>query len=132
MRIRSTICALALASASWSADWLTDGGNVQRTAWQKDEKIFSVSTVKDTKLLWKIKLDNEVRQMHALFPPLIVDKVTTSSGPKQIAIVAGVSDNLFAIDVDKGELLWKKHFVSTWTQPQGGRGGGILCPGGIT
>ena len=25
----------------WGADWLTDGGNVQRTAWQKDEKILA-------------------------------------------------------------------------------------------
>src|SRR5215467_7604898 len=132
MRIRSTICALALVSASWSADWLTDGGNVQRTAWQKDEKIFTTSNVRDTKLLWKIKLDNEVRQMHALFPPLIVEKVNTPSGTRQVAIVAGVSDNIFAIDVEKGELLWKKHFANTWTPPATGRGAGILCPGGIT
>ena len=65
-------CVLA-----WSADWLTDGGSVKRTAWQKDEKIFTKSNVKDIKLLWKIKLDNEVRQMHALFPPLIIEKVNT-------------------------------------------------------
>jgi outer membrane protein assembly factor BamB len=124
--------ALNLAPA-FCADWLTDGGDVKRTAWQRDEKIFSLSTVRDTKLLWKIKLDNEVRQMHALFPPLIVEKVNTSGGTKQIAVVAGVSDNIFAIDVEKGELLWKKHFANTWTPPAtGGRGAGILCPGGIT
>src|SRR5215472_7895912 len=82
-----------------AADWLTDGGNSQRTAWQKDEKILTLSNVKDMKLLWKIKLDNEPRQMHSLFPPLIIDRVNTSSGPKQIAIETGVSDNLFAIDV---------------------------------
>jgi outer membrane protein assembly factor BamB len=119
-------------SAAWSADWLTDGGNVQRKAWQKDENVFSVSSVKDTNLLWKIKLDNEVRQMHALFPPLIIDKVNVGGGTKQIAIVAGVSDNIFAIDVDAGTLMWKKHFTSSFVQAPGGRGGGILCPGGIT
>ena len=123
---------LMVPAAAFSADWLTDGGNVQRTAWQKDEKIFSVSNVKDTKLLWKIKLDNEVRQMHALFPPLIIEKLSIAGGAKQVAIVAGVSDNIFAIDVDSGSLLWKKHFVSSFVQPPGGRGGGILCPGGIT
>ncbi|HXA50909.1 MAG TPA: hypothetical protein VNV86_11415, partial [Candidatus Acidoferrum sp.] len=63
MRTLSIVTLLVAAAPSWSADWLTDGGNVQRTAWQKDEKIFSVSSVKDTKLLWKIQLDNEVRQM---------------------------------------------------------------------
>jgi len=115
------------------ADWLTDGGNSMRTAWQKDEKIFTLDNVKNTKLLWKLKLDNEPRQMHSLFPPLIVEKVNTPNGARQIAIETGVSDNIYAIDVEKGELIWKKHFVSTWTPPaNGGRGGGILCPGGIT
>ncbi len=115
------------------ADWLTDGGDTMRTAWQRNEKILSQSTVKDMKLLWKLKLDNEPRQMHSLFPPLIIEKVTTSRGTKQVAIEAGVSDNIYAIDVDTGQVLWKKHFVSTWTPPaNGGRGGGILCPGGIT
>src|SRR6185369_5894031 len=101
----------------WGADWLTDGGNPQRTAWQKDEKIFSPDTVKDIKLLWKLKLDNQPRQMHNLFPPLIVSSVNTSSGPKQIAIEAGVSDNIYAIDVEKGTVIWHKHFESTFTPP---------------
>jgi len=34
-----------------AADWLTDGGNSQRTAWQKDEKILSKATVGEMKLL---------------------------------------------------------------------------------
>ena len=115
------------------ADWLTDGGNPQRTNWQKDEKILSPASAKNMTLLWKMKLDNEPRQMHSLFPPLIINTVNTGSGPKQLAIVAGVSDNLYAIDVEKGEVVWKKHFESNWTPPAtGGRGGGILCPGGQT
>ena len=121
-------CALG-----FGADWLTDGYDTKRTAWQRDEKILSTDSVKNMKLLWKLQLDNEPRQMHSLFPPLIMDRVNTPSGPKQIAIETGVSDNIYAIDVEKGEVLWKKHFASTWTPPAtGGRGGGILCPGGIT
>ena len=134
MRTKGILVALAAGCVlSWGADWLTDGGNVQRTAWQKDEKILGTDTVKGMKLLWKLHLDNEVRQRHLLFPPLIVGQVNTPAGPKQIAIETGVSDNLFGIDVETGQLLWKKHFVSAWTPPaNGGRGGGILCPGGIT
>jgi outer membrane protein assembly factor BamB len=134
MRRFSLTMAVALGCvAVWGADWLTDGGNSQRTAWQKDEKILSTANAKDIKLLWKIKLDNQPRQMHNLFPPLIIDRVNTSGGPKQIAIETGVSDNIYAIDVETGKLIWKKHFVSAWTPPPtGGRGGGILCPGGIT
>ena len=117
---------------AWGADWLTDGNNPQRTNWQKDEKLISTSTAKDIKLLWKLKLDNQPREMHALFPVLIAERVNTSAGPRQIALETGVSDNLYAIDVDKGEVIWQKHFSSTYTPPPNGRGGGILCPGGIT
>src|SRR6266436_2238720 len=102
---------LFCAAAGWGADWLTDGGNPQRTAWQRDEKILAVSNVRRMSLLWKLQLDNKPRVMHSLFPPLIVERVNTSTGDKQIAIEAGSSDNIYAIDVEKGELLWKKHFV---------------------
>src|SRR5215467_1734015 len=95
------------------ADWLTDGGNPQRTAWQKDEKTVTTENVKNMKLLWKVKTDNMPREMHSLLPALIVSRVTTSSGPKEIAVVTGVSDNIYAIDVENGTLLWKKHFEFT-------------------
>jgi len=120
------------AQAQKKADWLTDGGDPQRTAWQRNETILNKNNVKDMKLLWKVKLDNQPRQMHALFPPLIAGNVATADGAKEIAIVAGVSDNVFAIDVDKGTLLWHRHFDSTFQEQTGGRGGGTLCPGGLT
>src|SRR6058998_2134127 len=114
------------------SDWLTDGGNPQRTAWQKDEKLLTTDNVKNMKLLWKLKTDNQPREMHSMLPALIVSRVSMNSGPKEIAVVTGVSDNIYAIDVEKGTLLWKKHFTSSYTPPPNGRGGGILCPGGIT
>src|SRR5215471_15080104 len=133
MRKLSVSIAVLGCFAATAADWLTDGYDSKRTAWQRDEKILSLTSVKDMKLLWKLHLDNEPRQMHSLFPPLIVERLNTSRGVREVAIEAGVSDNIFAIDVQSGELLWKKHFQSTWTPPAtGGRGGGILCPGGIT
>jgi outer membrane protein assembly factor BamB len=120
------------AQARRKADWLTDGGDPQRTAWQRHETILTTDTVKDMKLLWKIRLDNETRQMHSLFTPLIAGNVSTSSGPKEIAVVAGVSDNVFGIDAETGTLLWSRHFDSTFQEQPGGRGGGTLCPGGLT
>ena len=124
--------ALVLAQAAWSADWLTDGRNPQRTAWQKDEKILTRANVKDMTLLWKIKLDNQPRVMHSLFPPLIIEHLNMPGGPRQIAITAGSSDNIYAIDVEKGEVIWKKHLQNSWTPTPGGRPAGILCPGGQT
>ncbi len=115
------------------ADWLTDGGSAQRTGWQKDEHILTKDNVRDLQILWKIKLDNQPREMHSLFPPLIATGIPTASGSKQIAVEAGISDNIFAIDVETGKLLWQKHF--DFVPVKEGRGleqGDPLCPGGQT
>jgi outer membrane protein assembly factor BamB len=133
MRSLSTILALTqICGGAFAADWLTDGKNSQRTNWQEDEKTFTTANAKDIKLLWKVKLDNEVREMHSLLVPLVAERVNTSSGPKQILIETGVSDNIFAIEAETGNVLWKKHLTSSYTPPLNSRGGGILCPGGIT
>src|SRR5712664_2055192 len=105
-RLVSVVVALLIGSiVALSSDWLTDGGNPQRTAWQKDEKILATDNVKNIKLLWRIKTDNKPREMHSMLPALVAGRVTTSSGPKEIAVVTGVSDNIYAIDVEKGALL---------------------------
>src|SRR5205085_1859811 len=108
------------------ANWLTDGGTPQRTAWQKDEHTLTTANVKNLTLRWKYKTDNEPREMHAMFPPLIVGRVATAAGPKQLAIVAGVSDNVYAIDVATGGLLWQHHFDTTFFPPPG-QTPGTLC-----
>jgi outer membrane protein assembly factor BamB len=114
------------------AHWLTDGGDPQRTAWQRNETLISPATVGSMKLAWKLRLDNAPRQMHNLFPPLIVSGVATAAGPREIAVVAGISDNLYGIDVVAGTQIWKRTFDNTFTEPVGGRGYGVLCPGGLT
>jgi outer membrane protein assembly factor BamB len=132
--MRRTVWILLFSGCVWmyAADWLTDGGDPQRTGWQRDEKTLTRDNVQGMKALWKIQLDNKPREMHSLFPALIIDRVDTSRGPKQMAIVAGISDNVYGIDVTAGEVLWKTHFTSTWTPPANARPGGVLCPGGLT
>src|SRR5712671_4774442 len=110
MRTLTALCAIGVCCAVLcGADWPTDGGNPQRTNWQKDETVLTKDNAGKLRVLWKLKLDNAPKQMHSLFPPLIIGRVNTSSGPKQIALEAGISDNIYAIDADKGEILWKKH-----------------------
>ena len=138
MRLMASIAATALGvmllyASAPRADWTTDGGGPQRTNWQRDEHILNTSNVKDLQILWKLKLDNQPREMHSLFPPLIAGGVQTSDGVKQIAVEAGISDNLYGIDVDAGTVLWKRHF--TYPPVREGRGfdaGDPLCPGGQT
>ena len=132
MKILVTMVAvIAVCAALVGADWPTDGGNPQRTNWQKNETILNKNNVANLKILWKLKLDNAPRQMHSLFPPLIIDQVRTRNGVRQIALEAGVSDNLYAIDVEEGEIIWKKHF--DYPPPaRSGRPTDPLCPGGQT
>ena len=117
-----------LQAQTGRAVWLMDGGDPQRTSWQRNETLIGPATVKDMTLIWKVTLDNQPRQMHNLFAPLIISDVEMAGGPRQIAIVAGISDNIYAIDVEKGTQIWKRHFDSTFDD--NGRDGGPLCPGG--
>ena len=50
-------------------------------------------------------------------------------GRSEIAVVAGVSDNIYGIDVDKGTQLWKRHFDSTFEEPRRRPRRRPLCPG---
>src|SRR5215469_5052519 len=90
---------LCMSSLAWGADWLTEGGDAGRTGWQRHETILNPQNVGGMKLLWKTKFDGATRQMHNLFPPLLVDNVTTDAGKKEIAVLAGISDDVWGVDV---------------------------------
>src|SRR5438034_3351681 len=92
------------------ADWLTDGGDNQRTGWQRNETILTKRNVKNLKILWKIQTGNQVRAMHSLMPVLIIGRLNTSNGLREVGIVNGISDNLYAFDVESGTILWQKHW----------------------
>jgi outer membrane protein assembly factor BamB len=132
MTIRRILIALLVAVASLpAADWLTDGGSPKRVGWQQDEKILNKDNVKNLKILWKLQLDNVPHEMHSLFPPLIVEKVNTPGGVKQIAIEAGIDNKIYAIEVATGQLLWTRHFE--YPPPaRRGMNGDPLCPTGQT
>src|SRR5262245_64545859 len=118
------------AQTASRANWLTDGGDAQRTSWQRHETLISPASVKNMALMWKRKLDNQPREMHNLFAPLILGDLQVASGAREIAVVAGISDNIYGIDVEKGTQIWKRHFDSTYDDT--GRSGGPLCTGGQT
>lgn len=134
-RLSLAVVVAAMSATVWASDYLTEGVDNGRTGWMKDEKVFNTTNVRNMKLLWKIKLPSTPRQMHNLFPPLIAEKVTTPQGTREMGVVAGITDDLFGIDVATGEMMWRKHFSDSYQEPPpvpGGRGGSTLCPGGQT
>jgi outer membrane protein assembly factor BamB len=127
-KVLFTMIAVGCAIAT-GADWLTDGGDNQRTAWQRDEKILNKNNVKDMKLLWKLKLPTAPREMHNLFPPLIVERVETNRGVREMAFVSAVADSIFGIDVADGKVVWQKTFTYP-TPARAPRATDPLCPAG--
>jgi outer membrane protein assembly factor BamB len=124
------LLALAAGVTTIASDFLTEGVDNARTGWVRDEKIFTTANVGRTTLLWKVKLESTPRAMHNLFAPLVAERVTTPQGTREIAVVAGVSDDLFGIDVAAGKQIWHRRFDSTLAQPGGTND--TLCPGGQT
>ena len=128
--LAAALDAVPYAQTASRANWLTDGGDPQRTSWQRHETLISPASVKNMALMWKVKLDNQPREMHNLFAPLILSDLQLTGGTAEIAVVAGISDNIYGIDVEQGTQSWKRHFDSTFDD--NGRSGGPLCPGGQT
>jgi len=132
MSVRRLAAALLLCSGAtvFATDFLSEGVDNGRTGWVRDEKIFTKANVGSSKLLWKLKLESTPRAMHNLFAPLVAERVTTPQGARELAVLAGVSDDLFGIDVATGKQIWHRHFDSTLTNPGGTND--TLCPGGQT
>jgi outer membrane protein assembly factor BamB len=124
------VVALAAATTGLASNFLTEGFDSGRTGWVRNEKVFSIANVGTTRLLWKLELDSTPRAMHNLFAPLVAERVRTARGLREIAVVAGVSDDLFGIDVVEGRQIWHRRFDSTLAKPGGTND--TLCPGGQT
>src|SRR5215471_10116051 len=124
------LVALTAGATTIASDFLTEGADAARTGWVRNEKIFTTANVAQTTLLWKLKLESTPRAMHNLFAPLVGERVTTPQGEREVAVVAGVSDDLFGIDVAAGKQLWHRHFDTTLAEPGGTND--TLCPGGQT
>jgi outer membrane protein assembly factor BamB len=93
------------------ADWLMDGGDAQRTGWQKSESRINKSSVHSMRMLWKIQTGNQPRGLHSLMPVLVVGRLKTAQGVREVGVVSGISDNLYAFDAQSGRILWQKHYT---------------------
>ncbi len=117
--------SLWLLAPLTASDWLTFGGDPQRTGWAQQEKDIDRNNVKDLTLLWKAKLDNQARELNSMTAPVAAEWVVTPRGMKEIVVVGGASDNLYAIDAASGEIVWKKTFTA---EGKSNQAPSWLCP----
>ncbi len=124
---------VALGQSTEAAEWPTGSFNQQRDGWQRNETKLTPDNAKNIRLLWKLKTDNKSMGMQSFREPVIVAGVHTPAGVKTLAIFAGSSNAVFAIDVDNGSLVWQKDLKWSSDKPQEpGQGAGFICNNALT
>src|SRR5712671_6265004 len=125
---RTLLAAPLLIATLTAADWLTFAGDPQRTGWAKNETQVSTENAGKLRVEWSLKLENEPKELNSLMVPVIVENAITTKGFKDIVLIAGSSDTLFAIDADLHKILWQKQF-QVEDKPKGGSH--WLCPNAL-
>jgi outer membrane protein assembly factor BamB len=124
---------VALGQSTGAAEWPTGSFDQQRDGWQRNESKLTPENAKNIRLLWKLKTDNKSMGMQSFREPVIVAGVHIAGGVKTLAIFAGSSDAVFAIDADKGSLVWQKDLKWSSDKPQEpGQGAGFICNNALT
>jgi hypothetical protein len=119
---------IAFAAPCQSGQWTTYGHDPQRSGYAEDEHAFSPSKVAAMGLEWKTTVPNEPLYLNGLTAPLLIRGVKTAAGLKNLVIVAGTSDHIFALDAETGDLAWKADFSINPPRPADGE---WLCPTGL-
>ena len=105
--------------------WNTFGYDGQRTGWNRAEEDLTKDNVKGLKVEWSIKLDNPSRELNSLTVPLVRGPLITQKGFKEVVVVGGASDKVFAIDADTGKIYWEKTMAVSGNPPKQAH---WLCP----
>ncbi len=112
------------------SEWMTNNGDAQRSSWIRTDPKISIESMQKPgfQFLWKLKLNNDPRQLNSLTPPPLLDLLIGYRGFRSLAFVGGSSDKVFVIDTDLGRMEWEKQLASG--SPSSGRP--VACPGGMT
>src|SRR5829696_301642 len=108
-----------------TTEWLTAGGDAQRTFWIRTDPKISVAAMSEPgfERQWSAKLDNKTRGANGLAHGVTANGVTLFV---PMSIVAGSSNNVYALDNDTGYVVWQRHFDAPLAAPT------AQCPGGMT
>lgn len=106
--------------------WLTGRGDAQRSGWVRTDSFLSVETMEKPGfgLEWKRKLANAPRQGNSISAGVSGNGASLNPPP---IVITGSGNNVFAVEVDTGGLVWSRHFdaaIPAASTP--------ACPGGLT
>jgi hypothetical protein len=81
--------------------------------------------------LFKTKLETQSKGLRPLMPPLILGRLISYRGFRELAFVGSNSDIVYAIDADLGTIFWQKHLEYSTQEPQANLSTPD-CPGGMS
>jgi outer membrane protein assembly factor BamB len=116
---------------SRGGNWPTFGGDAQRSGWAATDTAINKDTVKDMQLLWKLKFETQARGTRPVMPPLVLGRLISYRGFKELAFVATNADIVYSLDADLGTVFWQKHLEYSTRDPQV-MTSSWRCPGGLT
>lgn len=122
------IAFITVASMAQMGQWTTFSHDPQRSGYTPEEHAFSPSNVSSLGLAWKTTVPNEPLFMTGLTAPLVVRGVKTPAGDKNLVLVAGSSDHVYALDAETGDLAWKVDLKLIERRP---KVGDWLCPNAL-
>src|SRR5262245_42814866 len=97
----ASVVALAgslLLAQSRGGNWPTYGGDAQRSGWLGGDSRISATTVKDLQLLFKTKLETQPKGLRPIMPPLVLGRLISYRGFKELAFVGSNADIVYAVD----------------------------------
>lgn len=108
----------AVQAQSGAGEWLTWGGDIERTGWNRSETALSKQSVGRLALKWKTQIDKEVpieieSGNSMLTAPLVAQGVRTPQGPKTVVYTLAASNTLAALDAATGATIWRRTFDNT-------------------
>ena len=107
-------------------EWRTANADLQRTSWLRVDPNISVQSVSTPAftLQWRETLDNTARGSASLSQGITINGMYGFSTAGNI--IAGASNNVFAVDNDTGFPFWRRHIDARLPA------GTPQCPGGMT
>ena len=111
-----TLICTGIANAQGQAiDWPSYGGDAQRTGWEKSDSRITKDNIKNFQLVLKRKLDNGGTGSFGLSPPVMIGRLISYRGFKELAFVAGSSGKVWSIDADMDRVFWQRQLDSAPT-----------------
>jgi hypothetical protein len=124
----ASVVLAAVSGQRVAADWMTSGGDAQRSFWVRSDGKISPQSMATPGfgLVWKLKLSEGRKKMTGLTAPALLDFYIGYRGFRTLAFVGAAANKVTAIDTELARVEWEDPYSPVAPGSTGG------CPGGMT